>query len=117
MLAERAAEQRALARRIEARQHEAYVDQTASSGSIDLHGVPVLDGVRIALERTQAWWVNLGENRHKKAREQGFVVVTGLGNHSVSGVSRLRQEVGAALKREGWRVSVETGQYVVLGKA
>lgn len=116
VLAERAKEQRARARLIEQEQHEAFVDRTASSDSIDLHGVPVADGVRIALDRTQSWWVGLGENRARKAREQGFVVVTGLGNHSSSGVSRLRQEVGAALKREGWRIRVETGQYVVTGK-
>lgn len=116
VLAERAKEQRARARLIEQEQHEAFADRTASSGSIDLHGVPVADGVQIALDRTQAWWVSLGENRARKARENGFVVVTGLGIHSSSGVSRLRQEVGAALKREGWRIRVETGQYVITGK-
>ncbi|CAN8097869.1 unnamed protein product [Discula destructiva] len=116
VLAERAREQRAQARLIEVQQHAAYVDRTASANSIDLHGVPVADGVRIALDRTYAWWVALGEDRARKARQDGFVVVTGLGNHSASGVSRMRQEVGAALKREGWCVRVETGQYVVTGK-
>lgn len=116
VLAERAKEQRAQARLIEQAQYEAFVDRSASADSIDLHGVPVADGVRIALDRTQSWWVALGEDRTRKAREHGFVVVTGLGNHSSSGVSRLRQEVGAALKREGWRTRVETGQYVVTGK-
>ncbi|KAJ4393121.1 hypothetical protein N0V93_002328 [Gnomoniopsis smithogilvyi] len=116
VLAEQAKERRARARLLEQEQHEAFVDRTASADSIDLHGVPVADGVQIALDRTQSWWVALGENRVKKAREQGFVVVTGLGIHSSSGVSRLRQEVGAALKREGWRVRVETGQFVVTGK-
>lgn len=114
--AERFREQRAHVRRIEAELSEAFVDRTASTNSIDLHGVPVADGVQIALDKTQAWWINLGEDRNRKAREHGFIVVTGLGNHSASGVSRMRQEVGAALKREGWRVSVETGQYVVTGK-
>ncbi|KAJ4423860.1 hypothetical protein N0V82_001444 [Gnomoniopsis sp. IMI 355080] len=114
--AEQAREQRARARLIEQEQHEAFVDRSASSDSIDLHGVPVADGVRIALDRTQNWWIALGENRAKKAREHGFVVVTGVGNHSSSGVSRLRHEVGAALKREGWRVQIETGQYVITGK-
>lgn len=116
VLAERAKEQRARASLIEQEKHEAYVDRTASSDSIDLHGVPVADGVRIALSRTQDWWVTLGEDRARKAREHGFVVVTGLGNHSSNGVSRLRQQVGAALKREGWRVRIETGQFVVTGK-
>lgn len=114
--AEQAREQLEAAKAVEARNYEALVDEQSSRSHIDLHGVPVSDGVRIALERTQTWWANLGENRAKKAREEGFVVVTGLGKHSASGVSRLRQEVGAALKREGWRVRVETGQFVVTGR-
>lgn len=113
--AEQAREQRARTRLLDAEKHEAHVDRTARANAIDLHGVPVADGVRIALERTNAWWVGLGEDRAKKARQQGFVVVTGLGNHNTSGVSRLRQEVGAALKRE-WYTSVETGQFVVTGR-
>lgn len=92
--------------------------QSPNNGAkiIDLHGLPVADGVRIALQRTQAWWDALGEDRVRKAREDGFVVVTGLGKHTSSGVSRLRQDVGAALKRGGWSVSVGTGQFVVHGR-
>lgn len=93
-----------------------FVDGQSSRDSIDLHGLPVADGVRIALERTQLWWSRLGEDRVRKARENGFVVVTGLGKHTSSGVSRLRQDVGAALKREGWSVSVGTGQFTIHGK-
>lgn len=114
--AERAREQLEAFKAVEARKYEALVDEQSSRSCIDLHGVPVADGVRIALERTHTWWADLGENRAKKAREEGFVVVTGLGNHSTSGVSRLRQEVGSALKREGWRVKTETGQFVVTGR-
>lgn len=114
--AERAREQLEAFKVVDARKYEALVDEQSSSSRIDLHGVPVSDGVRIALERAHTWWANLGENRAKKAREEGFVVVTGLGNHSTSGVSRLRQEVGGALKREGWRVKTETGQFVVTGR-
>lgn len=114
--AERAREQLEAFKAVDSRKYEALVEEQSSGGHIDLHGVPVADGVRIALEKTHLWWANLGENRAKKAREAGFVVVTGLGKHSASGVSRLRQEVGAALKREGWRVKVETGQFVVTGR-
>lgn len=114
--AERARHQLEASKAVDAKKYEALVDEQSSLSHIDLHGVPVSDGVRIALERTQMWWATLGENRAKKAREEGFVVVTGLGIHSTSGVSRLRQEVGAALKRAGWRVKVETGQFVVTGR-
>lgn len=113
--AELGREQASRARAAESVTYDALVNEQSSSVHIDLHGVPVADGVRIALERTQLWWANLGEDRAKRARE-GFTVITGLGTHSVGGVSRLRQEVGAALKREGWRTRTETGQFIVTGK-
>lgn len=120
MLAERAREQLGRSRAAQAETYEALVDEQSSAGRIDLHGVPVADGVRIALERTRGWWAGLGEDRARRAREEeggGFTVVTGLGIHSAKGVSRLRQDVGAALKRDGWRVRTETGQFVVTGRA
>ncbi|KAJ0119682.1 hypothetical protein J7T55_013885 [Diaporthe amygdali] len=116
VLAERAREQLDRSRAAQSASYEALVDENSSAGHIDLHGVPVADGVRMALERTQAWWAGLGEDRARRARDEGFTVVTGLGNHSSKGVSRLRQDVGAALKRAGWRVRTETGQFVVTGK-
>lgn len=118
VLAERAREQLGRSKAAQSEAYEALVDDNSSSGHIDLHGVPVADGVRIALERTQAWWAALGEDRARRARSgEGFTVVTGLGNHSSGGVSRMRQDVGAALKRAGWRVRTETGQFVVTGRA
>lgn len=117
VLAERAREQLGRSRAAQSESYEALVDENSSAGHIDLHGVPVADGVRMALERTAAWWAALGEDRARRAREDGFTVVTGLGNHSSKGVSRMRQDVGAALKRAGWRVRTETGQFVVTGKA
>lgn len=116
VLAERAREQLEAAKAADVHKYYALVDKSSTAGSIDLHGVPVAEGVRIALERTQLWWSGLGEDRAKKAREEGFTVITGLGKHSANGVSRLRQEVGAALKRDGWRVRLETGQFVVTGR-
>lgn len=92
------------------------VDQSSTSNKIDLHGLPVADGVRIALERTRRWWSNLGEDRARRAKEDVFTVVTGMGNHNSGGVSRMRQEVGAALRREGWRLTTGTGQYFISGK-
>lgn len=94
---------------------DALVSTSASSDVIDLHGVEVLDGVRIARERVWAWWQGLGEYRAQEAR-RGFTVITGLGRHSAGGVSRLRQSVAAALIEDGWRVSVETGRFKVTGR-
>jgi hypothetical protein len=94
---------------------DALVSSSAASDVIDLHGVEVADGVRIAKERVRAWWQNLGEYRAQEAR-RGFTVITGLGRHSAGGVSRLRQNVAAALIEDGWRVSVETGRFRVTGR-
>ncbi|ROW03128.1 hypothetical protein VMCG_05684 [Cytospora schulzeri] len=117
VLSERAREQLERSKAVQSETYEALVDEQSSAALVDLHGVPVADGVRIALERTQAWWGGLGEDRARKARAEGFTVVTGLGIHSSKGVSRMRQDVGAALKRAGWRVRTETGQFIVTGRA
>ncbi|KAK1728613.1 hypothetical protein CaCOL14_000181 [Colletotrichum acutatum] len=92
-----------------------HVSSTSSGKSIDLHGVEVADGVRIARERVWDWWNGLGEYRARKAVE-GFTIVTGRGLHSAGGVSRLRQGVIAALVNDGWKVSIETGSYRVTGR-
>lgn len=92
------------------------VEENSTPTQIDLHGVYVQDGVRIARARVQSWWNGLGEFRSEKARQQPFTVVTGLGRHSAGGVSQLRQAVAAALLQEGWDMRVETGRFVVRGR-
>ncbi|EEU40521.1 uncharacterized protein NECHADRAFT_32522 [Fusarium vanettenii 77-13-4] len=92
------------------------VEEQSTASSIDLHGVYVQDGVRIARQRTQAWWSALGEFRSEKARQQPFTVITGLGRHSAGGVSQLRQAVAAALLQDGWKMQVETGRFVIKGR-
>ncbi|KAH7312194.1 hypothetical protein B0I35DRAFT_480673 [Stachybotrys elegans] len=92
------------------------VEQQSTSRSIDLHGVYVHDGVRIARQKVQEWWQSLGEYRTREARTQPFTVVTGLGRHSAGGVSQLRQAVAAALLQDGWRMQIETGRFVVNGR-
>jgi hypothetical protein len=92
------------------------VDTQSSRNSIDLHGVYVQDGVRIARERVQAWWAGLGEFKSEQAKRQNFTVITGLGRHSAGGVSQLRQAVAAALLQDGWKLQVETGRFVVKGR-
>ncbi|KAM0336631.1 hypothetical protein ACHAPQ_003936 [Fusarium lateritium] len=92
------------------------VDRQSSLNSVDLHGVYVQDGVRIARQRVQSWWTGLGEFRTDKARQQPFTVITGLGRHSAGGVSQLRQAVAAALLQDGWKMQVETGRFIVEGR-
>lgn len=98
---------------------EQLVDRKSTATLIDLHGVTVLDGVRIAKHRVWQWWDNLGEEGRARMskNDEGFTVVTGIGHHSAGGVSRLRLAVGAALKNDGWRVEVLTGRFRVTGRA
>lgn len=96
---------------------DTHVGLQSTDTSVDLHGVYVLDGVRIARERVWAWWQALdGENRAAAAKNSGFTVVTGLGRHSHNGVSRLRQAVGAMLRNDGWKVETLTGHFHVTGR-
>ena len=98
---------------------EQLVDRKSTATMIDLHGVTVLDGVRIAKHRVWQWWDNLGEEGRARVsrNDAGFTVVTGIGLHSAGGVSRLRQAVGAALKNDGWKFEVLTGRFRVTGRA
>ena len=92
------------------------VNRTATERQIDLHGLTVQDGVRIARQRVQSWWQSLGEFRSQRAKEAGYTIVTGLGRHSVGGVSQMRRAVAAALLQDGWKLEIETGRYVVIGR-
>ncbi|KAH7151720.1 hypothetical protein B0J13DRAFT_247167 [Dactylonectria estremocensis] len=114
--AEVAREQGRSARQAWSTAADLLVEQQSNSSSIDLHGVHVQDGVRIARQKVQAWWAGLGEFRTGKARQQRFTVITGLGRHSAGGVSQLRQAVAAALLEDGWKMQVETGRFVVEGR-
>ncbi len=113
---DRAREARAACTAQVARAAEAQVNHQSTDTMLDLHGVFVMDGVRIAKQRVWTWWNNLGEGRAALARQHGFTVVTGVGKHSVGGVSRLRQAVGAYLKNDGWRVETLTGSFHVTGR-
>lgn len=96
---------------------EILVDQQSTYNSMDLHGVQVQDGVRIARQKVQDWYQGLGEMRARKLRDgASFTVITGLGRHSAGGVSQMRQGVAAALLQDGWKVRVETGKFVVTGR-
>ncbi|KAL1838913.1 hypothetical protein VTJ49DRAFT_2077 [Mycothermus thermophilus] len=115
---ERARSERALLAAQASRDAEALVERQSSATHIDLHGVFVMDGVRITRRKLWGWWNGLdGENRKVLARQEGFTVVTGIGRHSEGGVSRMRQAVGAYLRNDGWRFEVLTGRFLVTGRA
>ncbi|KAK3941469.1 hypothetical protein QBC46DRAFT_382767 [Diplogelasinospora grovesii] len=97
---------------------ERHVNQQSTSSRIDLHGVRVLDGVRIAKTRVRQWWDGLGDGyeRERAAKQHGFTVITGIGLHSANGDSRLRRAVGTALKNDGWKVETLTGQFYITGR-
>lgn len=92
------------------------VEQQSSVDTIDLHGISVQDGTRIARQKAADWWDRLGEFRSQKARERPLVIITGIGRHSAGGVSQLRRSVAAALLQDGWKVEVGTGKFVLKGR-
>ncbi|TFA97638.1 hypothetical protein CCMA1212_010596, partial [Trichoderma ghanense] len=90
-----------------------HVNQQSTDTTVDLHGVSVLDGVRIARQRTVDWWQALRKSREQQLPEQSLTIITGVGHHSTGGVSPLRKAVAAALKRDGWKFRVETGKFII----
>ncbi|KAI0188825.1 hypothetical protein EV127DRAFT_117825 [Xylaria flabelliformis] len=116
--AERARSEAASRREAISVEAEFLVDQQSTRDTIDLHGVPVQDGVAIALDRVWRWWNALpDEDRVRKVvRRDGLKIVTGLGRHNPDGKSRLRINVFKALVTDGWRVEVLTGAYLVIGR-
>jgi hypothetical protein len=114
--ADRAREHARLAQGVTSAAADLLVNQQSTPRNIDLHGVRVQDGVRIARQRAQAWWDGLGEMRVRRAKENSLTIVTGIGRHSAGGVSQLRQAVAAALVQDGWKVQVETGRFVITGR-
>ncbi|GAB7328953.1 hypothetical protein MBLNU13_g00823t1 [Cladosporium sp. NU13] len=100
---------------------DALAARQSSSTQLDLHGIDVLNGVRIAQERVEAWWSGLGESRVNgragaEDRGAGFRIVVGAGTHSVGGKGKLGPAVSKALKNEGWRIEPAGAVIVVKGK-
>ncbi|KAJ6785691.1 hypothetical protein PWT90_00984 [Aphanocladium album] len=92
------------------------VNEQSRGRNIDLHGVSVQDGTRIARQRATSWWQSLGEFKTQAARASPLVIVTGIGRHSAGGVSQLRKSVAAALIQDGWKVEVGTGNFTISGR-
>ncbi|KAF2452865.1 hypothetical protein BDY21DRAFT_417501 [Lineolata rhizophorae] len=100
---------------------DALVAAQSTATSVDLHGVGVRDGVRIARERVNAWWNGLGEERIGwdrkvgKGEVEGFRIVTGVGRHSDGGRAKVGPAVAKMLVGEGWKIEVKGGVLEVLG--
>lgn len=89
------------------------VARQSNSKELDLHGVNVIDAVRIARERVTAWWVRM--DKEPGASHSGFKIITGKGTHSANGVAKIRNAVGRMLIKEGWRAEIGSGAIVVRG--
>lgn len=89
---------------------DALVASQSSATTLDLHGVNVKDGVRIARERVTAWWACKGDGSYA-----GFKIITGKGTHSEGGKGKLGPEVSKMLMREGWKVEIGSGVLLVTG--
>lgn len=103
-------------------------DRLVSSQSgpthLDLHGVTVADATRIAKQRTQTWWNDLGERRipewsgpGRRGGGEAYRIITGLGRHSEGGRGKLGPAVAKTLVQEGWKVEVHSGELLVTGLA
>ena len=105
-------------RQREAAEADSLVSAQSRPGQVDLHGVIVQDGVRIAREQVGRWWENEGREwaRAGKAMNSRLIIVTGKGHHSSGGKGKLGPAVGAMLVREGWKVEVGDGAIDIVGK-
>lgn len=97
------------------------VDRQSTNCDLDLHGVTVPNAIRIVRERVSAWWDALGDTKYVRGGGKhihgGYKIVTGIGNHSHDGTSRLGPAVSRMLMQEGWRVEVGRGFVTVTGVA
>lgn len=97
------------------------VDRQSTNCDLDLHGVTVPNAIRIVRERVSAWWDSLGDTKYVRGGGKhvhgGFKIVTGVGNHSHDGTSRLGPAISRMLMKEGWRVEVDRGFLTVTGVA
>ncbi|KAK0936037.1 hypothetical protein LTR29_012410 [Friedmanniomyces endolithicus] len=103
----------------------AAADELAATQSthsqLDLHGIDVLNAVRIAQEHVEDWWSGLGERRVNGRvgagdRSNGYSIVVGAGRHSEGGKGKLGPAVSKALKQDGWRVESAGAVLIVKGK-
>ncbi|WVW84768.1 hypothetical protein I302_106803 [Kwoniella bestiolae CBS 10118] len=90
--------------------------------SVDLHNYTISQALVLVNERLEEWWKVEKEIRLErwKIQEQGrFVIITGVGRHSVNNKGVLGPAVSGDLERKGWRVDRgdgERGYLVVSGR-
>ncbi|KAK5136790.1 hypothetical protein LTR08_002086 [Meristemomyces frigidus] len=103
----------------------AAADSLAASQStcnqLDLHGIDVRNGMRIAQEKVEGWWDGLGESRVNgrvgaEDRQNGYTIVVGLGRHSEGGKGKLGPAVSKVLRQQGWNIELTGAVIVVRGK-
>lgn len=109
------------AKEIYAAEADMLVMRQSSAAVLDLHGVSVADAVRIANDRTQAWWDGLGDAKYASGggggpMKSGFKIVTGVGTHSKNHAPRIGPAVSKMLIRDGWKVEIGHGELIVTGK-
>lgn len=100
---------------------DALAKAQSTNTQLDLHGIDVLNGVRIARDMVHEWWAGLGENRVNGRvgaadRGAGYCLVVGRGRHSEGGKGKLGPAVTKMLKAEGWRYENDGAVIVVKGK-
>ncbi|CZT16538.1 uncharacterized protein RCC_02372 [Ramularia collo-cygni] len=111
----------ALSSQATARSADQLAARQSSSTEVDLHGIDVLNGIRIAQERVGQWWASLGENRVNgrvgaESRQAGYRIVVGLGTHSIGGKGKLGPAVSKALRNQGWRIENQGAAILVRGR-
>ncbi|WWC96176.1 hypothetical protein V866_003043 [Kwoniella sp. B9012] len=90
--------------------------------SIDLHNLTISEALTIVNEQLDQWWKVEKERRLErwKITEQGrFIIITGVGRHSVNNKGVLGPAVSNDLERKGWKVDrgdSERGYLVVRGR-
>lgn len=94
----------------------------SSSSQLDLHGIDVLNAMRIAQEKVEEWWDGLGESRVNgrigaEDRQTGYRIVVGLGRHSEGGKGKLGPAVSKMLRQGGWKIEPAGAVILVKGKA
>jgi len=94
----------------------------SSSTELDLHGIDVLNAVRIAQAKVNAWWAGLGESRVNgrlgfEDRQTGYRIIVGLGRHSEGGKGKLGPAISKALREGGWKIENAGAVILVKGKA
>lgn len=105
----------ALSQQASAAAADTLAAQQSTSTQLDLHGIDVLNGIRIAQEKVESWWGRTAESR-ANGRQSGFEIVVGRGTHSEGGRSKLGPAVSGMLKREGWKFEPAGAVIVVKGR-